>query len=98
MSLNHPNGRAASVGCLMGRETPWYALLGICSRVACLLEDWTPPQDWRVVMLSWAPELALCKIWDSSWELSIQKAEGAVGWKFLTQLEKVTVETCFHGK
>ena len=87
----------------MGGVLPWAAPvngeigdrppMGMWSEVACLLEDWAPPQDWRQVEVT--PEavgVALGIVSRSFEKKSAHEAVGTVGWLLLTILEKSTEE------
>ena len=68
--------------------------MGMWSEMACLLEDWAPPQDWRQVEVT--PEaigVALGIISRSFEKQSAREAVGTVGWLLLTVLKKSTEET-----
>lgn len=62
-------------------ETPGNPPVGIWSWVICLLEDWTPPQNWREVGMPEAVEFALHKIGEYLWELGVHAVVGTVGYK-----------------
>ena len=67
---------------------------GMWSEVACLLEDWAPPQDWRQVEVT--PEavgVALSTVSRSFEKQSTCEAVGTVGWLLLTVLKRSTEET-----
>ena len=57
--------------------------------MACLLEDWAPPQDWRQVEVR--PEaggVALDIVSRSFEKQSAREAAGTVGWLLLTVLKR----------
>ena len=63
--------------------------MGMWSEVACLLEDWAPPQDWRQVEVT--PEavgVALGIVSWSSEKQSAREAAGTVGWLLFTVFKK----------
>ena len=68
--------------------------MGMCSEVACLLEDWAPPQVWRQVKVT--PEavgVALDIVSRSFEKQSACEAAGTVGWLLLPVLKRSTEET-----
>ena len=68
--------------------------MGMWSEVACLLEDWAPPQDWRQVEVT--PEavgVALDIVSRSFEKQSTGEAAGTMGWLLLTVLIRSTEET-----
>ena len=64
--------------------------MGMWSEVACLLEDWAPPQDWRQVEV--IPEAVGGSPWYSKYVFreSAHEAAGTMGWLLLTVLKKYT--------
>ena len=67
--------------------------MGMWSEVACLLEDWAPPQDWRQVeVIPEAVGVALGIVSRSFERQSALEAVGTVGWLLLTVLKKSTEE------
>ena len=74
----------------MNEETVDCPPMGMWSEVACLLEDWAPPQDWKQVEVT--PEavgVALDVVSRSFEKRSAREAAGTVGWLLLTVLKKV---------
>ena len=72
-------------------ETVDHPPMGMWSEVACLLEDWVPPQDWRQVEVT--PEavgVAHGIISRSFEKQSACEAAGTVGWLLLTVLKRST--------
>ena len=66
-------------------ETGDHPSMGMWSEVACLLEDWAPPQDWRQVEVTLeAVGVALGIISRSFEKQSFCEAAGTVGWLLLT--------------
>ena len=85
----------------MGGVLPWDAPVngetvdrppvGMWSEVACLLEDWAPPQDWRQVEVTPEAVGVVLGIESRSFEKqSVQEAVGTVGWLLLTVLKRCT--------
>ena len=63
------------------------------SEVACLLEVWAPPQDWREVEVTpEAVEVSLIVIRRSFEKQSAHEAVGTVSWPFPKVLKKSTDE------
>ena len=72
-------------------ETVDCPLMGMWSEVACLLEDWSPSQDWRQVqVIPEAVGVALGIVSRSFERQSAHEAVGTVGWLLLTVLKKST--------
>ena len=68
-------------------ETVDHPPMGMWSEVACLLEAWAPPQDWRQVEVT--PEavgVAPDTVSRSFEKQSAREAAGTVGWLLLTIL------------
>ena len=68
--------------------------MGMWSEVACLQEDWAPPQDWwQVEVTPEAVGVALGIVRRSFERQSAHEAAGTVGWLLLTVLKRSTEET-----
>ena len=81
-------GRVLQWGAPVNGETVDHPPMGMWSEVACLLEDWTPAQDWRQVEVT--PEavgVALGIVSRSFEKQSAHEAVGTVGWLLLTVLK-----------
>ena len=68
--------------------------VGMWCEVACLLENWASPQDWRQVEVT--PEavgVALSIVSRSFEKQSAHEAAGTVGWLLLTVLKRSAAET-----
>ena len=77
----------------MNGETVDCPPMDMWSEVACLLEDWAPPQDWRPVeVIPEAAGVALGIISRHFERQSAREAVGTVGWLLLTVLKKSTEE------
>ena len=77
----------------MNGETVDRSPVGMWSEVACLLEDWAPPQDWRQVEVT--PEavgVALGIVSRSFERQRAREAAGTVGWLLLTVLKRSAEE------
>ena len=77
----------------VNRETVDCPPMGMWSEVACLLEDWAPPQDWRQVEVTPKAVGEAFGIVSRYFEKqSAHEAAGTVGWLLLTVLKKSTEE------
>ena len=75
---------------LVNGETVDCPAMGMWSEVACLLEDWAPPQDWRQVeVIPEAVGVTLGIVSRSFDRQSACEAAGTVGWLLLKVLKSL---------
>ena len=88
-----PHGRSVSGAVPMDGQTLECPPVDVWSDVACLLEDYAPPQDWeRGEAIPEAVKLALSKIGNSLEKQSVYEATGMVGSFVLTILREAVRE------